>query len=188
MLLALLFFCSLEGWAQSPYLSISLKMDSAKAEPTRYKIEMKICEPKNMTERGDWFTPDSSKIDFVSLKAGDITCEKYIETEKTDKTTGFNQFKFGNQVFAWEKILVFKVSNASSRGWLQEMYIVLPVKHKAFVTSINLSGIEFQSGKLMFVTDPQISYRKSSLSVTKSLSGYTTTEVKDSPLRVLLEE
>lgn len=174
--------------AQSPYLSVFVKMDSAKAESTRYKIEMKICEPQKMSERGDWFTPDSSAIDFSSLKPGDISCEKYIETEKTDESSIFNQFKFANQVFAWEKILVFKISNASSRGWWPEMYIVLPVRYKAFVTSINLSGIEFQSGKLMFVTDPQVSYRKSSMSVNASLAGHMTTEVNDSPLRILLEE
>lgn len=55
---------SLKLSGQSPYLSILVKMDSINADGTRYKIEMNICEPKKMTERGNWFTHDTSAIDF----------------------------------------------------------------------------------------------------------------------------
>ncbi len=173
--------------AQSPYLSVFVKMDSVKSEDTWYKIEMKICEPKKMTKRGDVFSHDSSAIDFTSLQPGDIACQNYMQSEKINEKETYNQFRFGNHIFAWEKILVFRISNRSSRGWWPEMYIVLPVKHKSFVTSISLSGIEFQSGKILFVSDPDITPGKPGLSFTKQLDGYTATEVNSSPLRTLLE-
>ncbi len=139
--------------AQSPYLSILVKMDSVKAESTQYKIEMKICEPKKMTERGDWFTHDTSTIDFVSLKTNEIDCGKYFDKGIGEPLTynkveiPFNKFEFSNQLFAWEKIFVFRISNWSSRGWQPEMYIVMPMKYKSFVTYIKLTDVEFQSGQ-----------------------------------------
>ncbi|NOT51314.1 MAG: hypothetical protein HOP10_08570 [Chitinophagaceae bacterium] len=173
---------------QTPYLSVKLKMDSVKAESSRYKIEMKVCEPKKLTERNNWFSNDTSKIDFASLLPGDITCQYYIESDKTRDSSTFNQFKHGRHLFAWEKIIVFKISNASSRGWWPEMFIVVPVRYKAFVTYVDLSDVEFQSGKLMFVSDFKLKKEGMSLFIEQSLKDQKTTDVKDSPLKDLLEE
>jgi hypothetical protein len=189
LLLSGFILLQLPAISQSPYLSVYVKIDSAEAAYAHFKIEMKICEPKNMTERGNIFGTDTSAIDFTSLKPGDITCREYIETEITaeGEPSGFNQFKFGNQVFAWEKILVLKISHKSSRGLPEDMYIVLPIRHKAFVTHIDLTGVIFESGQLLYVDDPKITYQKSSLTVTRSLKGYKTSYVRDSPLKTLLE-
>ena len=181
---------SFTALAQTPYLSVLVKMDSAKAEGTRYKLEMKICEPKETTERGDWFSSDTSKIDFNSLKPGDIDCGEYFESEKPyqAKDPVFNQFKHGSHNFAWEKILVLKISNWSSRGWWPEMYIVMPVKYKSFVTYIKLDDLEFQSGQVMFLSDFKMKKEGMSVSIEESLKNLKTEEITKFSLRELLEE
>jgi len=179
--------------AQSPYLSILVKMDSIKAEGTRYKIEMKICEPKKMSQRGSWFTHDTSKINFASLNPDDIFCGEYFSEINPDLMPGqlkdapFNEFNYSNQFFAWEKIFVFKISDWSSRGWHPEMYIVMPIKYKSFRTSIDLTGIKFQSGKVMFLTALNGVYEENGLSFIYSLKNEKGTEVKDSPFKDNLE-
>ena len=188
--------------AQSPSLSILLKMparqsvsggDSAKTESIRYKIEMKICEPKKMTERGGWFTHDTSKIDFPSLKPDDINCGEYFDKGTPTLISGkeeekFNQFEFSGQVFAWEKIFVFKISNISSRAWWPEMYVIMPVRYKSFITQINLTDIEFQSGKVIFLTDLKGTYDEKKLSFTQSLRNKEGVDVKNFPLKEILEQ
>lgn len=168
-------------------------MDSVKADGTWYKIEMKICEPKKMTERGDWFTHDTSVINFTLLKADEIECGKYFENgmptlisgEKEKKT---NQFEFSNQVFAWEKLFVFKIACASCRGWNPEMYIVMPMKYKSFVTYIKLNDLEFQSGKVIFLTDFNNEQKGMYLTIDQSLKNHTTTNVKNFSLKEILDE
>ena len=136
--------------AQSPHLSIFLNMDSAKTMGHRYKIEMNICKPKKMTERGSWFSHDTTTIDFASLKANDIECGGYFDKgmptliSEPDEKPPFNQFQFSGQVFAWEEIYVFRISDMSSGGWNPEMYIVMPMKYKSLVTYINLNDLEYQ--------------------------------------------
>jgi len=133
-------------------------MDSVKAGDTRYKIEMKICEIKN-SERGNWFTHDTSKINFTSLKATDFKCGEYFDNGLPTLISGeegkksINQFEFGNQFFAWEHVFVYRISNMSTRGYMPEMYIVIPIKYKSFRTKIDIDDIEFQSGKVIFLTD-----------------------------------
>jgi hypothetical protein len=183
--------------AQSPYLSILVKMDSIKAASTRYKIEMKICAPKKMTERGGWFTHDTSKINFASLKAESIECGEYFENGMPTLLSGeeekkINQFEFANQVFAWENIFVFRISNASSRGWQPEMYVVMPMKYKSFVTHIKLNDIEFQSGKVIFVTNYNGFYNDSGnmkyLDIDQSLKNFKSVDVKNFSLKTILEK
>jgi hypothetical protein len=180
--------------AQSPQLTIKAVMDSVKAESIRYKIEMKICEPNKITERGgNIFSRDTSAIDFTSLKTNDIKCGKYSDNEMPTLISGeeekkINQFKFSNQVFGWEKILVLKISNSSSRGWWPEMYIVMPIKYKSFRTTIDITDIEFLSGKVVFLTEVNASYDESKLNIRKSLKNAKAVEVKGFPLQDLLEK
>jgi hypothetical protein len=193
LLLAAIILLHFAASAQSPYLSILVKMDSAKAEFTRYKIEMKICKPKKMTEKGGWFTHDTSNINFASLKAADIKCDEYFDKGMPERISGqeeerpINQFEFGNQVFAWEEIYVFKISNRSSRGWYPEMYIVIPIKYKSFRTYIDITDIEFQSGKVIFLTNANTFYDESKLNIRQSLKNEKGTQVKDFFLREILE-
>jgi hypothetical protein len=177
---------------QSPYLSIIVKMDSVKAIGTRYKIEMKICTIKS-SERGDWFTHDTSKIDFTSLKLADLDCGEYFDDGLPTLISGqeeekpINQFEFGNQHFAWEQIFVYRISNMSSRGWMPEMYIVIPVKYKSFFTKINITDIEFQSGKVICLTDLEGSYGEKYLALSQSLKNKTGIEVKNFMLKEALK-
>jgi hypothetical protein len=181
--------------AQSPGLTINVLMDSVKAEGIRYKIEMKICKPKKMTERGSWFSHDTSKIDFASLKENEIDCGEYFDKGMPTLISGkeeelFNRFIFSGQVFAWEEIYVFKISNTSSRGWHPEMYIVMSMKYKSFITHITLTNIEFQSGKVIFLTNYNVFYNDSEnmkyLDIDQSLKNYEAVDVKTFPLKGLL--
>ena len=179
--------------AQSPYLSIKVKMDSIKAEGTRYKIEMKICKPNKMAERGNWFSHDTSSIDFTSLKPGDISCGNYFDKGTPTLISGeeekiVNQFEFSNQVFAWEEMYVFRINNTSSRGWSPPMFVVLPMKYKSFRTNVNLTGIEFQSGKVIFLTNVNAAYVENALVIQQSLKEEKGLEVKDFLLKELLEK
>lgn len=75
---------------------------------------MKICDPNKKSERGNWFTRDTSTIDFTSLKTSDVNCGKYFDKGPGEPLTynkeeiPFNKFEFSNQVFAWEKYLYSK--------------------------------------------------------------------------------
>ena len=195
--MSLLVLSKLITTAQSPILTINVLMDSVKTDGIRYKIEMNICEPKKMTERGGWFSHDTSAIDFTALKANDIECGGYFDDGMPTLISGeeekfFNRFKFSNQVFAWEKIFVFRISNRSSRGWWPPMYIVMPMKYKSFVTHITLTDIVFQSGKVIFLTNYNAFYNDSEnmkfLDIDHSLKNYKTVDVKTFPLQELLEK
>jgi hypothetical protein len=179
---------------QSPHLSILLKMDSAYSDIYRYKIQMKICKPKKMTVRSDWFSHDTSTIDFASLKANDIDCGEYFDKGMPTLISGeeekpvFNQFEFSNQVFAWEEIYVFRITNVSSRGWLPPMYVVLPIKYKSFTTSVDLNDITFQSGKVIFLNNVNAAYAENGLIIKKSLKNEKAVEEESFPLKELLEK
>jgi len=179
---------------QSPGLTINVIMDSVKADGTRYKIDMKICKPKKMTERGGWFSHDTSAIDFAALKINDIECSEYFDKGLGEPLTynkseiPFNKFQFSGQVFAWEEIYVFRISDWSSRGWNPEMYIVLPVKYKSFITLIELSGIEYHEGKVVFLKDHKAVYDQSKLFITHSFENEKGSDVKDFPLKFILEK
>jgi hypothetical protein len=179
--------------AQSPGLTINVIMDSVKADGTRYKIEMKICKPKKMTARGDWFSHDTSTIDFASLRSNDIDCGEYFDDGMPTLISGekeklFNRFKFSNQVFAWEELYVFRIANASSRAWWPSMYIVMPMKYKSFVTHIDVTEIEFQSGKVIFLTALNASYEGSHLSIRQSLKNIKGVKADGFPLEELLKK
>ena len=195
--LSLILLFHFASWSQSPSLSILVKMDSVKAAGTRYKIEMNICEPKKMSERGNWFTHDTSKIDFTSLNSNDITCGGWFDKgmptliSGDEEETPLNQFQFNGQVFAWEKILVFKVSNPSSAGLMPDMYIVIPIKYKSFRTYIGITDIGFQPGQVIFLNDFKGVYCETDgvqrLSFNESLKNEKTVDVKTFPLKYLLK-
>jgi len=182
----------LSAAAQSPSLTINVQMDSLTQSSVRYKIEMKICDPKNRTQRGNWFSHDTSKIDFTSLKASEVNCSEYSDKGMPELISGEaeeiprNSYKFSNQVFAWEKLFIFRISNISSRGRTPGMFIVLPMKYKSFRTSVDLSDIEFQPGKVIFLTEPHAVYDESVLVIRQSLKGIKAVDEKDFPSKGLL--
>jgi hypothetical protein len=163
--------------AQSPYLNMLVTMDSSSIGPVRYSIEMKICEPKKRTDRGSWFSHDTSAIDFGKLTAAVINCGQYMQKGEPDRISGGNndpvpnKFTFSNQVFAWEKIFVFRIANMSSRGWTPDMYVVMPMPYKSFVTLVVVKDIQFQSGKVVFLDKLNGEYRESALTIERSLKG-----------------
>ena len=184
----------LTATAQSPYLSILVKMDSLSTDGIRYKIEMKICEPTKMTKYSDWFSHDTSTINFGLLKANDFKCGDFFDKglptliSGEEEAKSINQFEFGNQYFAWEHVFIFRISNVSSRGWNPDMYIIMPMKYKSFRTRIDLTDIKFQAGKVIFLTGYTSAYDDSKLVVNQSLKDHTGVEAKTFQLKELLEE
>ncbi len=68
------------------------------------------------------------------------------------------------------------------------MYIVLPMKYKSFRTHIDITGIEFLSGKVVFLTDVNAYYDEKKLNIRQSLKDAKGVEVKDFQLKELLEK
>jgi hypothetical protein len=182
-LLLMLFTCTY-ATAQSPYLSVKFKMDTAGKTDARYAIAMKFCSLKEPTPRNDWFSFEKSKVNFETLNASGVQCGDYIVNggglEYLAGDPGlspFNDYEFGNQKFAYESILVFKVVDSSSKESLP-MYVVFPVKYKSFVTSISLSGVPFQPGKVVYLKDAAVK-RSSNLRLSASLKKMKGSAVKD---------
>ena len=140
---------SSNAFAQSPSLSTTLKMNVSGS--FKYKIAMKICEPVKASAGNGYFNHDTSAINFKNLKSAEIKCEAYISSY--DGENDFNKYYYSNQVFAWEKIIIWKISDWSSRGWHQPMYIIMPIKMKSFVTQIELNDISFESDKVIWLDE-----------------------------------
>jgi hypothetical protein len=170
------------GFGQSPYLSVKAEMDSISS--FHYKIEMKICELKKPGERGDWFSHDTSAINFASLKVDDIICGDYFETDDPQKPA--DNFSFGNQVFAFEKILLFKITDVSHRNWIRPMYVVVPIKNKSFVTFINLNQIKFKEDCVIYFDEVQRKPDGTRLQISKSLKNHATTKVNNFSMKEIL--
>jgi len=168
------------SYGQSPYLSVSVKMDSLVNNGTRYKVEMRICELKKSQSIQNWFAHDTSKVNFHSLKSDDIKCGELIETD--DELYDYDAFHFGNQVMAFEKILVFKISDISHRNWIKSMYLVMPVTIKSFTTSIQLTDISFTEDHVLFVDATTNRIDGMKLFMEKSLKDQTGVRLKDFPL------
>jgi len=184
---------SLQASAQSPGLTINASMDSTKSS-IRYKIEMKLCEPVKKSDRGNMFSHDTSTIKFDSLFSKDISCGQYFDNGMTTPLYGkeedpvMNKFQFSNQVFAWEKLLVFRITSPYTRGWWPPMYVVVAMPYKSFRTIVDLTDIEFKSGQVIVVSKPDAIYSKSFLSVRQSFRNLPGVAVKTSRLKKILEQ
>lgn len=134
---------------------------------------------------------------ILVVKSNDIKCGGYFDKgmptliSGEQEVTAFNQFQFSGQVFVWEKIFVFRISNYSSRGWVPEMYIVMPMKYKSFWTHIDITDIGFQSGKVIFLKDLKGIYGEingaKQLSFNQSLKNEKGVDLKTFPLKDLLK-
>jgi hypothetical protein len=189
-LLLFLFTCTY-AMAQSPYLSVRLTMDTAAKKDARYAISMKLCSLKEPTPLKDWFSFEKSKVNFESLRASGVQCGEYIRNGGGyEYLTGdpglnpFNEYEFGNQHFAYESILVFKIADSSAKESLP-MYVVFPVKYKSFVTNVSLANVPFQPGKVIYVKDAALK-RSSGIQLKASLKKNKSVVVKDFKLREIL--
>ncbi len=189
-ILIVAFLWSFVTAAQSPYLSILVKMDSASNGSAQYQIEMKFCEPRLATAKGTWLTSDTSAINFSLLKIDDINCGEYFENGMPQLISGKeeapppNQFRFGNQVFAWEKIFIIRIKDKSTNA---AMYIVMPMQYKAFATYVSLRDIVFSPGKLVFPSGYSFSRIGTSLAVNLSLRNYPAMEIANLSFKEALE-
>ena len=185
LLLVFTFFYCHPTFAQSPYLTVNLAMDSVKAGPTRFKIDIRICQPVNGSVIKDHFSNERSTINFKALKEKDISCGEYISNDS--KKNEFYNFHFGNQVFAWEKILICRIVNWSSATWEEPMYMVLPVKMRSFVTYISLEDIEYESGKLIWLDDAGVIDKSNSQQISIVLNGRKGIDTESWTLKKILD-
>lgn len=145
LLIPAFFYCQ-TMFAQSPGLTIHFNVDSTKADGRDLKIEMKFCEPYKRTPSKNYFTRDSSTIDFKKLTDKDIRCESYINNYDSSAY----HYYFSNQVFAWEKLIIWKLSATFPK---EPMYVILPVKIKSFVTLIEINHVVFQPGRFIWIDE-----------------------------------
>lgn len=181
LLFALIFFYSHSAYAQSPGLIIHFNVDSIKADVLDFKIEMKFCEPHKRTTSKSPFTKDSSTIDFKKLAEKDISCEAYIGNYNSNTY----HYYFSNQVFAWEKIIIWKLSAASGNS-KEYMYVILPVKIKSFVTFIEINDVVFEPGKFIWIDEQGKSERNSGLDLLFSLKKSQATDINKCSLKSIL--
>lgn len=183
--------------AQSPYLSVRFNMDSLNADTrfSKFNIEMKICEPMNRTEKGDWFSSDTSDIAFSKLTAAEISCGKYmVEGEGIEVLSGekiaphYNSYKFSNQRFAWEHILIFRISNRSSAGLQPPMYVIVPIKYKSFVTSVSIADVTYKSGNVIFIDNATATFPNKRLTINHSLKSETGIRIEGSSFSSWVED
>ena len=166
-------------------------MDSASSFD--YKIQMKICKLKDPSATKDWFSYEVSKIKFDTVAAANFICENYLQNgggmEVISGDPGlkkFNEYTFGNQVFAWENVLVFKIENVSSRARLQPMYVVLPIRHKSFVTHVSIKDVPFQKGNVVYVESETMKKGDSGIKIEASLKAEKGISIKDFALKAIL--
>ena len=162
---------------------------------SKFKIEMKICEPINKTVIGDWFTNDTSDIVFSKLTAADINCGKYmVEGEGIEVLSGekivprYNSYKFSNQRFAWESILIFRISNRSSPGLQPPMYVIVPIKHKSFVSSVSIADVTYKSCNVVFIDKATATFPNKRLTINHSLKNETGIRIEGSTFSSWVED
>ncbi len=171
-------------FAQSPYLSVNIRMDSVKAGSIKFKIDMKVCQPVKGSEIKDHFSNTLSTIDFKALKEQDISCGDYIANDEDGRPYNYH---YGNQVFAWEKILVCRIVNWSSANWQEPMYVIMPVKLSSFVTNISLRLIEYQSGKMIWLDESGTIDKNQSQQIIVMLKDRKAVDTDDWPAKKILD-
>lgn len=194
LILFICFCIAILAKAQSPGLSVIASMNTKQEQSRQYKIEMKICSPIVMTERGGWFTHDTSAIDFGNLKLSEVTCGKFsgngdgVEVLSGNKEFAkYNFYEYQNQVFAWENILVFRITDSTAGSQLEAMYIVLPVRYKSFSTDVYIENILFQPGRLLLLNTTEASYKGGDLIIRPLLEKVTGMTLKNSPVAAWVE-
>lgn len=162
--LFLVLFTSESALAQSPYLSVRLVMDTAGMSDAQYVIHMKFCSLKKPSQLEDWFSFEESKVNFETLPVSGVECGNYTENGGgLEYLTGnpglnpYNKYGYGNQKFAFETILIFRIADSSARKD-SPMYIVFPVKYKSFVTGISFDKVPFQPGKVLYIEEAGIDH------------------------------
>jgi hypothetical protein len=140
----------------------------------RFFLEMKICRPVSVTGSGDWFTRDTSSVNFAQLGRDEVHCGKFEkEGEGKEVVSGhvpgpaYNRYGFSNQVFAWENILVFRITDRTYTGTGNppRMYVFLPVRYKSFVTFVSLEKIPFADGKVLDLSNALATYKEDRLTI-----------------------
>ena len=178
------------GFSQSPYLSVKATIVQP-LNSMNYKIEMKICNPKNKSSYKDYFGHDTSSIDWARLQADDFACGEFFETQNENKKPEeqYNRFSFGNQIYAYESILVLRIFNVSYRNYHPPMFIVLPVKYQSFVTFIELTDIPVRERKIIYLNNlPDTRDERGYLSIKQSLLNYPAMDKEKFPLKLYLNK
>lgn len=67
------------------------------------------------------------------------------------------------------------------------MYVVLPIIYKAFITSIDLTELQYQSGKVIYLDKPALTYKGSSLTIRYSIGHEEAIGLKWFPLKEALK-
>lgn len=127
--------------AQSPYYSIMFSIEQNLKEDITYSYFHKLCTNEELTFSSDWFSHDTSTVDWENLSQDEIAgfyCSE-LKTE-VDK-----YFKYSNQLLAYNRIAHIEISR-SIKCEVETMIIVFPVMIQSFFTEIDLRGLKFRKG------------------------------------------
>ena len=156
-------------FSQSPSYSIVVKVNEEKGFSYRYSS--KLCYPNERNER-NWFSGDTSDIDWSTVDMSDYHCQE-LGNETDDG------YMYGNQIYVYETIANITISRTDGELY-DRMRIVIPFWREAFVTHVELEGIEFMPG-IYDLTDA-FEYDTSNHLVMRLKDGYEWKEVKESNL------
>ena len=187
--LLLLFVLSAStGNSQSPYLSVKAIMLRDSVYDADYGIELQICNLKKGLANSKLFSGDTSKIDFAQLSTDDFNCSEFISASGSHRPQ-LNNFSYSNQVYAFEKVLVLRITNHSSAGLMPAMFVIMPIKYESFVTFVQLRDIVFESGEIIYLDKLSNKRDKEKhLLINESLKDFPTMSIKKFPLKLKLEE
>ena len=157
------------GFSQSPSYSIVVKVNEEKGYS--YVYSSKLCYPNERGDR-DWFSEDTSDIDWSTVDMSDYHCQE-LGNEANDG------YRYGNQIYVYESIANITIIRTDGE-LLDRMQIVIPFWREAFVTHVELEGIEFRPG-VYDLTDA-FEYDTSHHLVMRLKEGYEWVDVKKSNL------
>ncbi len=178
IILCLLWF-SVQAWqgrlqAQSPYLSFEASMDADILNGEKYRMIANFCTPVQSSEVKTVYGTDTSSISFKSLEKHMIQCSPVLNTG--DSADSFNMFKYANQNFGYEKIVVLRVIRLNQQ-MESSMQIIVPLRYQSFLTFIKIRDIVFMPGKTIWIDLPD-TREGGSLKVNISMKEYAFTEQK----------
>ncbi len=160
--------------AQSPYLKFEAYMDADLLKGDKYRMVGSFCTPVERSAAKTVYGHDSSTISFKSLEKHMIQCSPVYGSE--DSLLALNMFRYGNQKFGYEKIIVIRVIKLDT-DMEATMQIIVPVPYQSFLTFIKIRDIIFLPGKTIWFDLPDTRVG-GSLNVNISMKEFAYTEHK----------
>lgn len=170
LLTAAFVFISFQSvFSQSPSYSLKVKVPHEKGYAYHYKSS--LCKVNSSSDQR-WFTGEISDIDWSKVDMKDYYC--YELQNRSDEG-----YSYSNQIHVYEQIANITILRTDGElvDWMQ---IVFPFKVESFVTSVDLTGIEFRPG--VYDLTNAFEYDTTNYLEMRLKEGYEWVDVKESNL------